>query len=158
MTDRYEPPSGFLRALISNDASLGWGTNAKENLRRLIDMTDDAHPTNRNWATLLLAQQNINTPDVRKALLRAAEDEDEYVRAEAILGLAQRDKELALPLVQRELSGEFVLLPLLEAASIVADPSLAPDLRAFLEPSNNDFLDGLAREALAACEGAEPQA
>jgi HEAT repeat protein len=157
MTERYEPPSDFLKALISDDAPLVGGEHAEENLRCLIRMTSDAHPANRDWATLLLAQQDIDTPDVREALLRAADDQNEYVRAEAVLGLAQRDKALALPLLQRELSGDFVALPVFEAASIVAHPSLAPDLRAFLDPSDNKFLDGLAREALKACEGAEPQ-
>jgi hypothetical protein len=82
---------------------------------------------------------DIDTPSVRHALLRAAEDENEYVRAETILGLAQRDKAIALPLLQRELSGELVPLPLFEAASIVAHASLAANLRAFAEPSGDDF-------------------
>ena len=154
MTERYEPPSEFLRLLIDDNAPLVGGGHAEANLRRLMDMTGDEHPANRDWATFLLAQQEIDTPDVRKALLRAADDENEFVRAEAILGLAQRDKALALPLLQRELSGEFVPLQLFEAASIVAHPSLAADLRAFTEPSSDDFLDGLAIEALQACEAA----
>ena len=155
MIERYAPPSKFLKALIDDDAPLVGGAHAEANLRRLIGMTSDAHPANRDWATLLLAQQDIDTPDVRGALLRAAGDENEYVRAEAILGLAQRDKTLALPLLQRELSGEFVPLPLFEAASIVAHPSLATDLRAFADPSGDEFLDGLALKALEACEGSE---
>ena len=157
MAERYLPPSEFLKKLIDDDAPLAAGEHGAANLRRLIGMTSDPHPANRDWATLLLAQQEIDTADVRGALLRAAEDENEYVRAEAILGLAQRDKTLALPFLQRELSGEFVPLPLFEAASIVAHPSLATDLRAFVEPSGDDFLDGLALEALGACEGAERQ-
>ena len=153
MTERYEPPSDFLKALINDDAPLIGGEHAEANLRRLVEMTGDTDPANRDWATLLLAQQDIDTPQVRNALLRAAEDENEYVRAEAILGLAQRDKALALPLVQRELSGALVPLPLFEAAAIVAHPSLAADLRAFTEPSGDDFLDGLAIKALRACDG-----
>lgn len=154
MTERYEPPSAFLRTLIEDDAPLVGGEYAEANLRRLIAMTRDEHPANRDWAALLLAQQEIDTPDVRDALLGAAEDENEYVRAEAILGLAQRDKALALPLLQRELCGASVALPLFEAAAIVAHPSLAVDLRAFSEPSGDDFLDSLAIEALEACEAA----
>lgn len=152
MTQRYEPPSEFLKALIDDDAPLVEGEHAAANLLRLIDMTRDEHARNRDWATLLLAQQDIDTPHVREALLEAAEDENEYVRAEAILGLAQRDKMLALPLLQRELSGRAVPLPLFEAAAIVAHPSLAADLRAFSAPSGDEFLDGLATDALRACE------
>ena len=154
MTERYEPPSEFLKALINDDAPLVGGEHAEENLRRLIDLTGDKHPANRDWATLLLAQHDIDTPDVRLTLLGAADDENEYVRGEAILGLAQRDKALALPLLQRELSGKFVSLQLFEAASIVAHPSLVADLRAFTEPSGDDFLDASAAEALQACEAA----
>ena len=152
MTERYEPPSEFLKALIDDEAPVIGGEHAQANLRQLIQMTKDQHPANRDWATLLLAQQDADTPQIRNALLEAADDENEYVRAEAILGLAQRDKALALPLLQRELSGETVAVPLFEAAAIVAHPSLAPDLRAFVDPSGNDFVDGLAVEALRACE------
>jgi hypothetical protein len=152
MTEQYEPPSDFLKALIDDDAPLTGGEHGEANLRRLVEMTRDEHPTNRDWATLLLAQQDIDTPDVRDAMLVAAEDENAYVRAEAILGLAQRDKALALPLLQRELAGAVVPLPLFQAAALVAHPSLAADLRAFADPSGDGFFDELAIEALQACE------
>lgn len=152
MSERYEPPSEFLKVLIDDDAPLFGGEHAAANLRRLIAMTRDDHPANRDWATLLLAQQDLDTPEVRQALLRAADDENQDVRAEAILGLAQRDKAVALPFLQRELAGESVGFTIFEAASIVAHPSLAADLRAFAAPSGNDFADEMALEALAACE------
>jgi HEAT repeat protein len=154
MTERYLPPSDFLKALIDDDAPLVGGDQAEANLGRLIEMTRDKDLANRDWATLLLAQQDFDTSRVRDALLTAAEDENEYVRAEAILGLAQRDKALALPLLQRELRGEHVAVPLFEAAALVADPSLADDLRQFTIPSDDSLLDELATKALAACEAA----
>lgn len=154
MTERCEPSSDFLKALIADDAPLVRGEHAEANLGRLIEMTRDDDPANRDWATLLLAQQEIDGREIREALLEAADDENDCVRAEAILGLAQRDKAIALRLLQRELSAESVALPLFEAASIVAHPSLATDLRAFAEPSGDDFLDGLVLEALRACEAA----
>lgn len=83
MTGRYEPPSEFLKALINDDAPLVGGEHAEANLRRLMDLTGDDHPANRDWATLLLAQHDIDTADVRQTLLRAADDENEYVRGEA---------------------------------------------------------------------------
>src|SRR5687767_10234675 len=116
MTERYLPPSDFLRALIDDDAPLVGGDHADANLARLIEMTRDKDPANRDWATLLLAQQDFDTHRVPAALLDAAEDENEYVRAEAILSLAQRDKALAFPLLQRELRNERVAMPLFEAA------------------------------------------
>jgi HEAT repeat protein len=151
--DRYEPPSDFLKSLIDDDSSLSEDASGKS-LGRLIGLMSDENTANRDWATLILAQQELNTEEVRTALLTAAEDPDDSVRAEAILGLAQRDKATALPLLQRELSGQRVALPLFEAAALVADPSLIEDLRAFCDPSDNTYLDELAVEALRACEAA----
>lgn len=55
MTERYEPPSEFLKALIHDDAALVGGEEGEANLRRLMDMMRDELPANRDWATLLLA-------------------------------------------------------------------------------------------------------
>jgi hypothetical protein len=152
MSDEYQPPSEFLQALVRDDAPLTLGEFAEANLRRLIAMTRDADPANRDWATFLLAQEDLDTDEVREALLSAADDEHDCVRAEAILGLAQRDKALALPFLQRELSGDSVALPMFEAACLVADPSLIENLSAFAEPSGNEMLDQLVLEAIEACQ------
>ncbi len=101
---------------------------------------------------MLLAQQEIDTPEVRDALLLAALDENNVVRAEALLGLAQRDKQLALPLVRAELMGDIACMPLFEAAETIADPALAPVLKAWVEPSDDKFLDRCALDALTACQ------
>ncbi|MES2146891.1 MAG: HEAT repeat domain-containing protein [Pseudomonadota bacterium] len=153
MTEPYLPPSEFLQSLIEDDAPL-LGADADKNIGRVIELTKDEHPANRDWATLILAQQEADRSDIHQALFAAAEDENEYVRAEAILGLAQRDKAVALPLLQRELGGDLVALPLFEAAAIVADASLVDDLRAFASPSDEVFMDELAAKALRACEAA----
>jgi hypothetical protein len=150
--DRYEPPNAFLKSLIDDDALLT-GEKGECNRRHLMMLMCDEDAANRDWATLLLAQQDIDTNEVRQALLAAAEDENEYVRAEAILGLAQRNKALALPLIRRELDSERVAVPLFEAAAFVADPSLVDRLRDFTEPSDDGFLDELAAKALDACQG-----
>src|SRR3546814_11414823 len=100
-------------------------------------MTRDGDAVNRDWATLLLAQQNADTPEVRAALLRAAEDESDTVRAEAVLGVAQRDKALALPLLRREMARKSISMPILEAAALVADPSLVDDLRTFAHSTSD---------------------
>jgi hypothetical protein len=149
--DRYAPPNAFLKSLIDEDAPLT-GADGESNLRRLMILMRDEDSANRDWATLLLAQQELDTDEVRQALLTAAEDENEYVRAEAILGLAQRNKALALPLIRRELGQERVAVPLFEAAVLVADPSLVDVLRDLTAPSDNRLLDVLALKALNACE------
>ncbi|MEO7563850.1 MAG: HEAT repeat domain-containing protein [Sphingomicrobium sp.] len=157
MTEEYLPSSGFLKALIDDDTPLT-GPDAESNLRRLLALMRDELPANRDWATFLLAQQGLDSTDLRKALFAAAEDENDDVRAEAIVGLAKRDKAVALPLLRRELGREHVSVPLFEAAEIVADLSLVDDLRDFAMPSEDVLLDELAAKALTAFEAASNSA
>ena len=154
MARHYEPPSDFLKAITAGTLPLSGSAAGDVNLRHLIVMMADADRANRDWATFLLAQEEIDTPMVRDALMRSAGDEDEVVRAEAISGLAKRDPALALPLVQQALRGETVVVPLLEAAALCAHPSLIADLRVWAEPSSEPFIDQMAAEALEACEKA----
>lgn len=154
MRDGYRPTSEFLNAVLVEEASL----RGKGNLEKLITTMRDADPSNRDWATFLLAQEDIDTPAVRAALLSATSDASEVVRAEAIAGLARRDPHLALPLVQQALRCESVTTPILEAAALCAHPSLVADLRAWAEPSDNPHVDQAAATALAACEHANPEA
>ncbi|MFM5918372.1 MAG: HEAT repeat domain-containing protein [Novosphingobium sp.] len=152
MSDRYLPPSAFLHDAINEKLKFGEGDVGDANLKRLIDLTRDEDVVNRDWATLLLAQLEIDRPDVRDALLRSASDENAFVRGEAILGLAHLDRSIALTFLQKELRGEIVTAQLLEAAAIVADKTLVADLEAFAEPSDDPSLDRLVSEAVAACQ------
>ena len=152
MSESYQPPSDFLRAVASDEVPLFGSAFAEENFQRLLAMMTDQDRANRDWATLLVAQQELDTDEVRNALICAAQDQDEAVRAEAILGLAQRDPGVALPFLRSALRGQTVMPPVLEAAVLVADRSLVDDLRQFSEPSDDAFADQLALEALAACE------
>jgi len=156
MTERYEPTSDFLRAVAAEEVPLSGSAFADANMRQLIAMTRDNDVSNRDWATMLLASEEADTPEIREALLSAANDENDVVRAEALVGIAQRDRGLALPLVLKALSGEWAGMPLFEAAALVADPALVDVLRPWTEPSDDEWLDQLAREALAACEKSPP--
>src|SRR5688572_12910840 len=104
----YLPPSKFLKEILRETIPLSGGEMAEAHLSYLIEMTRDEDPINRDWATLLLAQEEIDTPAIRDALIRAAGDEQEIVRAEAVLGLAMRDPALALPFVQEALRGAAI--------------------------------------------------
>jgi hypothetical protein len=148
MNSDYLPPCAFLRTIIREETSL----EDQSNLRRLIAMTREEEVRNRDWAALLLAQQSADTLEVREALLAFADDDDAVVRAEAILGLAKRDRLLALAPLQKELSREKVAQPIFEAAAIVADPSLIEDLQDFAKPTGDVSLDEEAFTALRACE------
>lgn len=151
MEEPYLPPSDFLRAIINEEVLFDQGAFGESNLIRLIAMTRDLDVANRDWATLLLSQLNLDRPEVRDALFEASSDTNLNVRAEAILGLAQLDPATALPFVKNELKGDRVTMPLLEAVILTADPSLIPDLQAFSEPSDNEFLDELVADAITAC-------
>jgi hypothetical protein len=98
--------------------------------------------------------EEADTSDVRETLLTAAKDENDVVRAEALVGIARRDRSLTRPLVLIALAGEQVSMPVFEAAELIADPVLVEALRPWTEPSDDAWLDQLARDALAACEQA----
>jgi hypothetical protein len=153
MSESYEPASDFLKMVAAEEAPLSGSLLAEENLQRLIAMTRDADLSNRDWATMLLAQEDIDTTEVRAALLNAMADEDDVVRAEALLGLARRDAALALPFALKALAAPSACMAVFEAAELIADPSLIDHLRPWTLPSGNDWLDQSARNALAACKG-----
>lgn len=152
MSDRYVPPSAFLQEVLNENVPFGERDIGDINLKRLIAMMSDGDTANRDWATLLLAQLQMDMPDVRKALIAAASDANVNVRGEAILGIAQLDRTAALPFLARELKGNIVSKPLMEAAAIVADISLVPDLEAFATPSDDAWMDSLVDQALVACQ------
>ena len=152
MAQPYEPSSDFLKAVLGEIAPLEGNCLAEANFTRLIAMTHHPDPVNRDWATFLLSRHGKDTPEVRAALLAAARDAQDDVRAEAILGLARRDPEIALPLVRRELARDRACVPVFEAAALVADSSLIEPLKEYAEPSGNRVLDNAARLALYACE------
>ncbi|WP_082730423.1 MULTISPECIES: HEAT repeat domain-containing protein [Sphingomonas] len=128
---------------------------AEANLRRLIALTSDPDTANRDWATMLLAQTEIDTAEVRAALLERVGDTDAIVRAEALVGLVQRDRELALPLVAAELQGNDCNTVLIEAAEALADRTLLPILMAWWGDRANppDRIDKALAHAIAACGG-----
>ncbi|MCU6453914.1 lyase [Sphingomonas sp. A2-49] len=156
MTEHYEPASDFLKAVAAEEVPLAGSSFADANLRRLIAMTRDDDVSNRDWATMLLASEESDTSEIREALLSAANDENDVVREEALVGIARRDRALALPLVLEALSGDSAGMPLFEAAALVADPALVGVLRPWTERSDDEWLDQLAFDALAACENSQP--
>lgn len=150
MRKRYLPPSRFLQAAINDEVVFGDLDLEEKNLQRLLALTCDDEAANRDWAIMLLAQLELNRTDVREALLNAAGDGEPVVRGEAILGMALLDRIATLPLLQQELKGQIVTIPLLEAAALVADSSLLPDLEAFSEPSEDEWIDKAVSGAIAA--------
>lgn len=141
--------------ILDDEVPLTGSEFAERNLQRLIELSRDKDKSNRDWATLFLAQladhDGLERPDILAALLTAADDADQDVRSEAILGLTTVKHKRALSLVARELQENNASLPIFEAAELLADPILINDLEDFQEPSEEPFVDEAARRALEAC-------
>lgn len=95
-----------------------------------IRLTADSDIKVRDHACFVLAQQwqEINTTAVREALAARLDDLDRDTRCEALVGLAFRHDERALPRVRAALtraSGDVSRLELI-AAGALCDPSLHP--------------------------------
>lgn len=94
-------------------------------INKLIDLTNDAIADVRDWATFALGTQTeLDTPEVRQALLARLEDDDEETRNEAIIGLARRKDERIIPVLMAEFEKEYVSASALEAAQLSGFPEL----------------------------------
>lgn len=151
MNEGYWPKSEFLGMVANGEVPLTGSDAAEDNLRLLIAFTRDSELSNRDWATMLLAQQEVDSPEVRQALLVAADDVDPDVRAEALEGLASRDTELARPLVERELAGGPCGYGTFRAALMIAHPSLLEGLRRWHGRFEEAWWNDLVRNAIRAC-------
>jgi hypothetical protein len=151
MDEPYLPKSDFVWMAANDEVPLAGSDAGDQNLRLLIAFTRDPDVSNRDWATMTLAVQQINTSEVRDALLAAAEDDDAAVRAEALVGLVQRDKELALPLVECELKREQCAYGTFQAATLLAHPSLLEGLRGWTDQGGAPWIDAEIADAISAC-------
>ena len=121
----------------------------------LVALTHDVDRDVRNWATFGIAQlTELDTPEIRDALFLRTEDEDAEVRGEALIGLSMRADPRALALVRREISGEFRGSWVVEAAGLLAHPSLQPLLESLydrLDPEDQERFAGAFAEAIESC-------
>jgi HEAT repeat protein len=132
-----------VRALLSRDEPMA--------RRMLIDLSRDAEPEVRDWATFGLGTcSKIDSPEIRAALVARLADEDDETRGEALFGLAKRKDPRVLPAISRELVRDEVSERAIEAAGQMPHESLLPALEALLSSSPGDkyILD-----AIAACRG-----
>ena len=151
MSEDYYPPSDFLNSVIAEEVPIGLEGFRAANLTRLIQMTTDTDEANRDWATFLLAQLEFDTPTIRAALLHAANDPSAVVRAEAICGIAQRDPASAQDLILRELSGDELWYPLIDAIEMIPNPEFIPLLEYWDNKLSDDFFNKAIQIALEAC-------
>ena len=152
MAEQYLPSSEFLNYVLDDEIVFDDSTFGQKNLHRLLAMVDDSDRSNRDWAAFLIAGLPFDSPEIRQAIVRAADDDDADTRDEALVGLARRDRVVAierlLPLLTEDIG-----IVLLEAATILGDQSLVPALKEIegREGGSEALLNQL-RRALAACE------
>ena len=150
--DDYFPASDFLVSVMNEEVLFDSSDFGQSNLRLLIGMTKDSDRSNRDWATMLLGQYGPDTEKVRTALIESANDEDEFVRGEAIQALVERDRTAALPLVARELAGNSACFAIFLAAQELAELSLVALLEPYaLDKSGPPHINAQIEDALSAC-------
>ncbi len=116
----------------------------------LIELTRDPDAQVRDWATFALGSQvEVDTPELRGALVERLSDEDDDTRAEAFIGLAQRGDCRVIPILSKELASGSVGRLAVEAAGLLGDPPLYAGLIALKDWWDLD--DALLGEAIRAC-------
>ncbi len=154
MSERYLPSSEFLNYVVADEITFDDTIVGQANLAQLLGLVTDDDRVNRDWAAFLIAGLPFDSPDIRAALMIAANDADIDTRDEAIVGLARRDQNAALELL-RPLLNEEVGEVLLEAATILGDRSLVPALKAMEEWEGSDYIREQLHSAVAACEAGQ---
>jgi len=103
------------------------GHELPEALSALIDLSDDSSEDVRNWATFELGSMTeVDTPELREALLRRLTDANAEVRGEALVGLARRKDARVLEPLMAALQARDVMVLVVEAAQALEDRRLYP--------------------------------
>ncbi len=119
-------------------------------IETLIELTRDRETHVRDWATFALGVQvEVDTPELREALVERLADEDANTRAEAIVGLAEQGDRRMLPALREELTSGSVGTLAVEAAALIQEPQLHPLLVALQGWWDVD--ETLLEEAVSAC-------
>jgi HEAT repeat protein len=135
-------------ALMGHETSLA--------IESLIILTRDSEALVRDWATFALATQiDLDTDQIRGALVNRLNDPDDDTRGEALVGLARRKDERVIAALKTELSSDCVGSLAIEAAELIASTELHPYLVALREWWDVD--SGLLEQAIAASTGPGPK-
>jgi HEAT repeat protein len=158
----------LLRQLSDTDADVRLGVvhglsnhNDRDAVAGLIRLTADDNRDVRDWATFGLGSlTDVDTPELRDALLARMSEVDDEIRGEALIGLARRRHPTALGLIRDELNCPFVGDWPIEAAELLADTSLYPALQTVwesLSPEDAAHFRLRVRAALDACKPEDQQ-
>jgi hypothetical protein len=151
MNDDYEPASDFLKRVAAGAVPLTGSLFAEANLRMLVDLTSDSNLSNRDWATFLLAQANVDNVEVRAILHHRLHDESEVVQEEAMVGLAIRKDVSALPVLLGWMHRGGLSKMILEAAVEFGASSLCQPLKDHKNLAEKLSLDEVWQEAWSKC-------
>lgn len=122
----------------------------------LIILSNDTDYDVRNWATFGLGSQcDIDTGELREALINRSEDPDPEIRGEALIGLARRKDAKVIDKVKKELDGEFFGGWAISAAELYPQKSYIPLLLSLskkLGSEDSEYFMKDIKSALTACE------
>jgi len=108
--------------------ALGSYPNDPLSVTNLLELTRDSDADVRDWATFGLGVQgDCDTPEIREALFRCLEDQNEDVREEAMVGLAKRKDRRVLPILLQSLEQPSVTMRVTEAASLILGMDSEPE-------------------------------
>jgi len=94
-------------------------------VRWLIGLTRDSADHVRDWATFALGTQtDLDTVEIRSALVDRLSDPDDDTRAEALMGLARRRDRRVIASLEQELCSDCVGTLAVEAAEEIGAPEL----------------------------------
>ena len=113
-----------------------------ETVVALIRLSRDHDEDVRDWACFALGTQlsEIDSATVRDALVARLTDPHDDTRCEALLGLARRRDERALPVMRERLARENVYSLEIDAAGALGDPSLHTLVRGHLSGWDDDVV------------------
>ncbi|CAM4506866.1 HEAT repeat domain-containing protein [Corallococcus exiguus] len=119
-------------------------------LQALIQLSRDADDAVREWATFALGSQarEMDTPELREALVDRLSEAHVKIRGEALLGLALCKDARVLEPLRRVLEGPVVTTLDVEAAQALEDVSLLPLLLGHREACDEEDDDPEFRAAL----------
>jgi HEAT repeats len=108
----------------------------------LITLSDDLVAEVRDCACHALGTRlsDVDTPEVRDALIARLSDRNRDVRGEALIGLARRHDPRVLPVLRRCLAGDDVWLIEMMAAGAIGHPSLHELVRGQLSGWRDDVV------------------
>jgi HEAT repeat protein len=131
------------------DAGIRWGVmcamgawELREHpvaIATLIELSADEDDDIRNWSTFDLAiREDVDSEDIRAALVERLDDSHDETRNEALLGLALKKDPRVMDALLRELSGPITWHQAIEAAKEMGDPRCYPLLLKQRDEWGND--------------------